>query len=135
VFHGILKIRKEGTMYDNSLYADLTPDERMKIIVTLLSKAVLLRIQSNKDELNCKCTVNSRQKVMRPHQNNMNSKENMNYGEQFMVVKEVVKFLKISRTTFWRVRKMTRLPYYVIGNTSIRRYKLSDVTQYVNRVE
>jgi predicted DNA-binding transcriptional regulator AlpA len=135
VFHGILKIRKEGTMYDNSLYADLTPDERMKIIVTLLSKAVLLRIQSNKDELNCKCTVNSRQKVMRPHQNNMNSKENMNYREQFMTGKEVIKFLKISRTTFWRFRKTTRLPYHVIDNTSLHRYKLSEVIQYVKRIE
>ncbi len=139
VFQDVSKIIKwrNPKMPKNFIQVDLTPDERLDEITNLFSKAILMRIKRNNDKLDFKNSADRKQgRVIGP----LNRKatkftKRKIHKEELMTIKEVIKFLKISRTTFWRLRKDGTLPCYVVNNSSLSRYKFSDVIRYVRKTK
>lgn len=56
-----------------------------------------------------------------------------NANQGFKTEREVLQYLKISRTTAYKLRKSGRLRAYRIGNTL--RYSDSDIAQFLSELE
>lgn len=61
-------------------------------------------------------------------------KANLDLEERIFTIDETIKFLKISRTSLWRLRKCGKMPYYQIGSGTIR-FKLSEILNFLNYAE
>jgi excisionase family DNA binding protein len=56
-----------------------------------------------------------------------------NTNQGFKTEREVLQYLKISRTTAWKLRKSGQLRAYRIGNTI--RYADSDIAQFLSELK
>ena len=56
-----------------------------------------------------------------------------NTNQGFKTEREVLQYLKISRTTAWKLRKYGQLRAYRIGNTI--RYADSDIAQFLSELK
>ena len=56
-----------------------------------------------------------------------------NTNQVFKTEREVLQYLKISRTTAWKLRKSGQLRAYRIGNTI--RYADSDIAQFLSELK
>lgn len=56
-----------------------------------------------------------------------------NTNQGFKTEREVLQYLKISRTTAWKLRKSGRLRAYRIGNAL--RYSDSDIAQFLSELQ
>ncbi len=59
----------------------------------------------------------------------------MNYHDEIMTGQEARDFLKISRSTLWKLTKEDRIPAYRvgIGKNSDLRYKKQDLVEWLER--
>lgn len=111
-------------------YCDLTPEERLRKISRLVNKGIHLYYQktNGKMEEQEKEVVKNQRKEQRI-EINMEHKEY--FHDEILTIKEAMSFLKISRTTFWRLRKQIGVPCVLVGKRLIR-FKLSDILKYLS---
>lgn len=59
------------------------------------------------------------------------NRESKSYnGEKILTTNETIEFLKISRTTLWRLKKQGEMPYCIVSRRLIH-FKLSEILNYV----
>ena len=113
-------------------YQNLTPQERLDKIAQLINKGIYLYYQRNNGEIekpSPEKVVVSIPKTKRRENTNLESRINLN--EKILTTRETMDFLKISRTTLWRLRKRREIPYCVISNRRLIRFKLSEILNYL----
>ena len=99
----------------------ITPEERLEKVTDILAKGALRLVDDGEnkmalEEKPCEAEVVRNRKVTV----NVKKKE---LGE-FFGTKDIIRMLKISRTTLWRLRRQNKLFCHIIGNSI--RYRLSD---------
>ena len=112
-------------------YKNLTTEERLDKVGEIIAKGVYLYHQKNNDEI--KKASEEKETVSIPkikQKGDVNLVPSINLDEKILTIKEAIDFLRISRTTFWRLRKQSKLPYCALSNKLIR-FKLSEILKYL----
>lgn len=114
-------------------YCDLTSEERLRRISRLVNKGLHLYYQKTNGKME---EPEQTKKVIQNHK--VESKHEIELEEhkeilddKIITVNEIINILKISRTTFWRIRKQNQIPYTFIGKRLIR-FKLSNILNAFN---
>lgn len=113
-------------------YNHLTPEERLDKIGELLAKGVYFYYQNNTDEIKKSSEIKG--KVSTPKtksRKDINLVPKIDLNEKILTIKEAIVFLRISRTTLWRIRKRIKLPCYNLSDRLIR-FKLSEILSFIN---
>jgi predicted DNA-binding transcriptional regulator AlpA len=66
------------------------------------------------------------------HKESVNVEDKICLNDKILTIKETTEFLKISRTTLWRLRKHKKTPFCLIGQRRLIRFKLSEILIYLN---
>ena len=113
-------------------YNNLTPEARLDKVGELLVKGICFYHRNKNDEIerlpNEKETALTSKTKRRE---DIDLVPTINPDEKIFTIKETTEFLKISRTTLWRLNKRKELPCYMIGNRSLLRFKLSEILSYL----
>lgn len=107
----------------------LTPQERLNRIAQVVNKGIYLYYQKNNgkmEETSPKTELIKRKVKERTHERN-----EIGLDEKILTIEETAEFLSISRTTLWRLRKSKRIPFCIIGNRRLIRFKLSEVLTFL----
>lgn len=115
-------------------YQNLTHEEQLDRIGDLLAQGIYLYSQKKNDEP--QEFLDEKKEAPLPkseHRRSVNLASTINPDEKILTIKETTEFLKISRTTLWRLRKHGELPYYMIGNGRLIRFKLSEILNYAEK--
>lgn len=110
---------------------NLLPQERLNKIAQIINKGIYLYYQKTNgrmEEPSQEKEVAFTSKIKRKE--NVNAENKIYLDEKVFTIKETIEFLKISRTTLWRLRRRGETPYYIISNRGIR-FKLSEILNYV----
>ncbi len=112
-------------------YQNLTPQGRLDKIAQLINKGIYLYYQKNNDEIKKSSEEKQVPIPKAERREGVNLVPTINLNERILTIKDAIEFLKISRTTFWRLRKRGKLPYHVFSNKLIR-FKVSGILDFVN---
>ena len=107
----------------------LTPNQRLNRVCQLLLKGIYLYTEKYRDEIHGteKSTaglVSGENDNLREMTQAAKSTDNI---EKYLKTQDIMRIFRISRTTLWRLRKKNELPFYLFGNNSIIRYRVSDI--------
>ncbi len=109
-------------------YQNLTHEEQLDRIGDLLAQGIYLYSQKKNDEPQEFLDKKKEAPLTKSeHRRNVNLASTINPDEKILTIKETTEFLKISRTTLWRLRKHEELPYCIISNRKLIRFKLSQI--------
>lgn len=111
---------------------NLLPQERLNKIAQIINKGIYLYYQKTnggREEPSQEKEVAFTSKIKRKE--NVNAGDKIYLAEKIFTTKETMEFLKISRTTLWRLRKRREIPYCVISNRRLIRFKLSEILNYL----
>ena len=98
----------------DSYEESFTPEERLDRITEILTEGVIrLSYQEEQKEVLDNTEAETVKKI--------------NSTEEYLDTKDIMKVLKVSRTTLWRLRRGNKIPYYKIGESTLIRYKFSDL--------
>jgi len=114
-------------------YCNLTPLERLSKIAQLVNKGICLyyeKTNGKMEEPPQEKKTASILKIKRKESANVEDKIYLN--DKILTIKETTGFLKISRTTLWRLRKHKNMPFCQIGQRRLIRFKLSEILIYLN---
>ena len=111
-------------------YKNLTPEERLDKVGELLIKDIYLYCQKNNDEIKKSSEEKQVPIPKAERREGVNLVPTINLNERILTIKETIEFLRISRTTLWRLRKQGKLPYCALSNKLIR-FKLSEILRYL----
>lgn len=113
-------------------YKNFAPEQRLDKIGELLAKGVYLYHQKNADETKNSSEEKEALPILKTKcRENVNLAPAIYLAEKIFTTKETMEFLKISRTTLWRLRKRREIPYCVISNRRLIRFKLSEILNYL----
>lgn len=115
-------------------YKNLTPEQRVDKIGELLARGVYLCHQKNADETKNSSEEKELVPILKTKcRENVNLAPAINLDEKIFTTKEAIEFLRISRTTLWRLRKQSKLSYCALGNKLVR-FKLSEILNYLGNL-
>ena len=107
-------------------YKNLTPEERLDKVGELLIKDIYLYCQKNNDEIK-KSSEGKQVPIPKAERREaVNLVPTINLNERILTIKETIEFLRISRTTLWRLRRQRKIPYCRISNKLVR-FKQSEI--------
>ena len=113
-------------------YKNLTHEERLDRIGRLLAKGVYLYSQKKKYEPQEPSDEKKEPHLIKSkYRRSVNLTSAINLEEKVLTIEEAVDFLRISRTTLWRIRKRGGLPCCNLSNRLIR-FKLSEMISFIN---
>ncbi|TRZ95268.1 DNA-binding protein [bacterium] len=113
-------------------YQNLAPQERLDKVAEIINKGIYPYHQKSNSKIEespqeKEAAIISKTKCSEK----INAEQKLYLNEKILGIKETVEFLKISRTTLWRLRKHGELPYCMIGNGRLIRFKLSEILNSV----
>jgi len=112
-------------------YDNLTAEERLDKVGEFLVKGIYLYYQKNSDEIKKSSEEEQVPMPKAERREGVNLVPAINLNERILTIKDAIEFLKISRTTFWRLRKQAKLPQCALSNKLIR-FKLSEMLSFIN---
>ena len=107
-------------------YNNLTPEERLDKVGELLIKDIYLYCQKNNDEIKKSSEEKQVPIPKAERREGVNLVPAINLNERILTIKETIEFLRISRTTLWRLRRQRKIPYCRISNKLVR-FKQSEI--------
>lgn len=111
---------------------NLLPQERLNKIAQIINKGIYLCYQKTNGKIEEPSQEKETVFISKIKQKEHPNGEHKIYvDEKILTVVETMEFLKVSRTTLWRLRKCTELPYCRIGNRKLIRFRLSEILNYV----
>lgn len=114
-------------------YQSLTPQERLNRIAQIINRGVYLYHQKADSKIEGQLQEQKKDEVSVVRikcKENEKNKCNKCINDRILTTKEAMEFLKVSRTTLWRIRKQKEINFYLIGKTAIR-YALSNIMEYL----
>lgn len=113
-------------------YQNLAPQERLDKVAEIINKGIYLYHQKSNSKIEESPQEKEAAIISKTKRSEkINAEQKLYLNEKILSIKETVEFLKISRTTLWRLRKRREIPYCVISNRRLIRFKLSEILNYL----
>lgn len=108
-------------------YQNLAPQERLDKVAEIINKGIYLYHQKSNSKIKespqeKEAAIISKTK----RREDINLALAINLDERIFTIKDTIEFLRISRTTLWRLRRQRKIPYCRISNKLIR-FKQSEI--------
>jgi len=114
-------------------YCNLTPQKRLSKIAQFINKGICLYYEKTNGKMEEPAQEKETTSILKTkHRESVNVEEKIYLNDKIFTIKETTEFLKISRTTLWRLRKHKKMPFSLIGQGRLIRFKLSEILIYLN---
>ncbi len=114
-------------------YRNLTPQERLSKIAQVINKGIYLYYEKTNGKMEESSQEKGTASILKiKHKGSVNVEDKICLNDKILTIKETTEFLKISRTTLWRLRKHKKMPFCLIGQRRPIRFKLSEILIYLN---
>lgn len=112
---------------------NLTPQERLSKIAQVVNKGIYLYYEKTNGKIQEPSQEKEATSILKiKHKESTNVEDKIYFNDKIFTIKETTEFLKISRTTLWRLRKHKKMPFCLIGQRRLIRFKLSEILIYLN---
>ncbi len=115
-------------------YHNITPQERVEKIARIITKGIyVIALKEGCFNDVIKPIVRNEIQIKKEKsKERLKIEHKKNIGDRILTANEAMELLKISRTTFWRIRKQCEIPYSMIGKRLIR-FRLSDILDHLEK--
>jgi excisionase family DNA binding protein len=114
-------------------YRNLPPQERLSKITQVINKGIYLYYEKTNGKMEESSQEKGTASILKiKHKESVNVEDKICLNDKILTIKETTEFLKISRTTLWRLRKHKKMPFCLIGQRRLIRFKLSEILIYLN---